>query len=81
MLGVNQGTVSRIESGGLYYCNPLLKLSRLIAVLGERGINHVLFGTDAERFRRDLIQSRYWKEKNATKGPHTTPSINPEHKE
>lgn len=65
LLGVKQGTISRIERGRMDVCASF-NLARLKAVLGDRTA-HVLYGNQADKHPSGHISKQYWKTRLAKK--------------
>lgn len=67
-LGIDQGAISRIETGKIQVLQRPFTTAKFREVVGQHFM-FVMFGTNPERYSVGHINKTYWDHKNAAKGP------------
>lgn len=70
-LGVNQGAISRLETGKIAHLDKPFTTTQFREVVGTHFM-FIMMGTNPERYSAKSIQGEYWRALNAPKGNRTT---------
>lgn len=75
LLGLNQATLSRLETGHTPVARRPFTLARLKKALGDPAVFFILRGTEERKFTRSATVRRFWEKRGKRKGRRARMSV------